>query len=87
LVIILQSTFTSSYSEKTEFFGGMLVGKENFQTHSIRPPIPATKARQRYHTHTHTNYRPILLMNNRCKNPKHNPSNLNPTILLKGHIP
>ena len=54
LVIILQSTFTSSYSEKTEFFGGMLVGKENFQTHSIRPPIPATKARQRYHTHTHT---------------------------------
>ena len=38
-----------SHSEKTEFFGGMLIGKENFQTHSMRPPRPATKARQRYH--------------------------------------
>ena len=42
-----------SHSEKTEFFGGVLVGKENFQIHSMRPPRPATKARQRYHTHTH----------------------------------
>ena len=54
MVIILQSTFTSSYSEKTEFFGGMLIGKENFQIHSMRPARHAGKARQRYHTHTHT---------------------------------
>ena len=39
-----------SHSEKTEFVGGVLVGKENFQIHSMRPPRPAAKARQRYHT-------------------------------------
>ena len=39
-----------SHSEKTEFVGGVLVGKENFQIHSMRQPRHATKARQRYHT-------------------------------------